>query len=347
MARVGLVDSPRFDDHQTADCPERPARLPAIRRELDAQGLLDRLIAIAPTAVDPALLTLVHDGGYAAHVDAFCAAGGGQIDDGDTFVGSESAGIARLAAGGAVAAVERVMAGDLDRAFALVRPPGHHALRDQAMGFCLFNNVALMAERARQLGARRVMILDWDVHHANGTQEAFADRDDVLVVSWQQDKLWPFSGTMAEIGKGAGSGYTVNLPMPPGAGDAAYLQTWREVIRPLMDRFRPEMILLSAGFDAHWQDPLAQIQLTGSGYARMAQELMGLAGVHTGGKVVGVLEGGYDLQGLSLSAAATIRQFLDADGQAIDPLGEGPQGQVDSVDEMIRSFQQSHPLFRA
>jgi acetoin utilization deacetylase AcuC-like enzyme len=344
VTRVGLVDSPRFDAHLTGECPERPARLPAIRRTLDEQGLLDRLTAIAPADVDLSLLALVHDGAYVAHVDAFCAAGGGVIDDGDTVVGAESASIARLAAGGAVAAVEAVMAGKVDRAFALVRPPGHHALRDQAMGFCLFNNVALMAERARQLGAQRVMILDWDVHHANGTQAAFADRNDVMVLSWQQDKIWPYSGLLSETGTGAGTGYTLNLPMPSGAGDGAYLQTWREVVTPVMARFRPDLLLLSAGFDAHWQDPLAQIQLTVSGYARMAKQLVELAQTYTGGKLVAVLEGGYDLDGLRLSAAATIRQLLDADGSAVDPLGETPHGSIAQVDDLVREIRQAHPL---
>lgn len=347
MARVGLVDSPEYDAHLTASCPERPARLPAIRRALDEQGLLDQLTAVAPQPVDPSLLALVHGASYTAHVDAFCAAGGGMIDDGDTFVSVASAGVARLAAGGAVAAVERVMAGDLDRAFALVRPPGHHALRDQAMGFCLFNNVALMAERARQLGADRVVILDWDVHHANGTQEAFAERDDVLVVSWQQEHIWPYSGAVGDIGTGRGTGYSLNLPMPAGAGDEAYLQTWRQVITPLLATYQPDLILLSAGFDAHWQDPLAQVQLTAGGYARMAKVLMELADEHTGGKVVAVLEGGYDLQGLSLSATATIRQFLDPDGRAVDPLGASPDGQLADVSPLIRALGASHPLLRS
>jgi acetoin utilization deacetylase AcuC-like enzyme len=346
MARVGLVDSARFDRHRTASCPERPERLPAIRRTLAEQGLLDRLTAIEPRAVDPALLALVHDGAYAAHVDAFCAQGGGVIDDGDTVVSDESAAIARLAAGGAVAAVEAVMAGDVDRAFALVRPPGHHALRAQAMGFCLFNNVALMAERARQMGAQRVMILDWDVHHANGTQEAFAERDDVFVVSWQQERIWPYSGLLTEVGSGVGTGYTLNLPMPAGSGDAAYAQSWSEVITPLLARYQPDFILLSAGFDAHWQDPLAQIQLTASGYARMAKTLVELAGTYTNGKLVAVLEGGYDLEGLRLSAAATIRQLLDADGLAVDSLGESPNGTVGEVDGLIRALHQGHPLLR-
>lgn len=344
MARVGLVDSPRFDRHDPGPGrPEQVNRLPAIRRALDEQGLLERLVAVEPRPVDRTLLERIHQPAYVQRVDEFCAAGGGMIDDGDTMVGAESASVAHLAAGGAVAAVEAVMAGDLDRAFALVRPPGHHALADAAMGFCLFNNVAVMAERARQLGAGRVLILDWDVHHGNGTEALFAERDDVLVVSWHQQPLWPHTGAVADQGQGQGLGYTMNLPMPKGAGDKAYWQTWREVIVPLARGYRPDLILLSAGFDAHWRDPLAEIQLSVPGYARMAQALVELADDVAGGRLVGVLEGGYDLPALAHAAAATVRQFLEADGQAVDPFGPPEQGALDEVTDLIGLLQRTHP----
>ncbi|MBC7541385.1 MAG: histone deacetylase [Candidatus Sericytochromatia bacterium] len=346
MARVGLVDSPRFEDHLTAECPERPARVPAIRRTLDEQGLLDRLTSVSPGPVDGELLRRIHSDAYVQEVLRFCAEGGGLLDDGDTIVSTASAEVAMLAAGGGVAAVEQVMSGTLDRAFALVRPPGHHAMPDRAMGFCLFNNVALMAERARQLGARRVMILDWDVHHANGTQAAFADRDDVFVLSWHQSGLWPYSGAVSEEGTGAGTGTTLNLPMTRGSGDAAYWQTWQELVVPAAERFQPDLLLLSAGFDAHWRDPLADIQLSVPGYARMAQALVTLAESLTQGRLVAVLEGGYDLQGLRHAAAATIRQLLDADGTAIDPLGLSPRGTVKEADNLIRTVRTQHAWFR-
>ena len=218
-----------------------------------------------------------------------------------------------LAAGATVAATTAVVRREAACAFVPVRPPGHHAEEERSMGFCLFNNVAIAAAHARaELGCERVLIVDWDVHHGNGTQWAFYDRRDVLFFSVHQFPLYPGSGWVDQVGQGAGLGHTINVPLPPGCGDAEYDAVFREILLPAADAYRPDLVLVSAGFDPHRDDPLASMDVSDEGFARMTATVLSLAEAHAGGRVVLVLEGGYDLAALGRSARRCVEVLIGA-----------------------------------
>jgi acetoin utilization deacetylase AcuC-like enzyme len=307
--RVGIYDSPVYREHDAgAGHPERPERLDAIRLGLLDADLEGRLESIAPRDASREELERVHT---AAHVDAVAATAGRTVRfDADTQAGPRSYAAALLAAGAACDAVDRVLDGALDRAFCVVRPPGHHAEAARAMGFCLFNNVAVAAAQALARGLTRVLILDFDVHHGNGTQEIFAADRRVLYVSSHAWPFYPGTGALQEVGEGEGRGFTVNLPMPMGCGDGEYAHLYREVVVPIGRAFDPELVLVSAGFDAHAGDPLAGMRVTAPGYAELAAACLETASGAAAGRAVFVLEGGYDLDGLGGAAAAVAGQLL-------------------------------------
>jgi acetoin utilization deacetylase AcuC-like enzyme len=298
---VALVTHADYARHLTGPGhPERPARLRAIREALPAEAWEAHLRYVDPDPVDPHLLTTVHADRYVEQIRVLATGGGGRLDV-DTVVSPASFDVAQLAAGAAVAAVRDAMP-SRGRAFALIRPPGHHAGPAYGMGFCLFNNAACAAEAALALGARRVCIVDWDVHHGNGTQDLFYRRADVLVCSLHQEDWYPGTGALEETGVGEGAGFTVNVPLPAGTGDQGYTHAFEEVVLPLLDASRPDLLLLSAGYDAHHADPLGGMRLTEAGYAALTRMLL----AHHSGPLVAVLEGGYDLTALGRSVAATL-----------------------------------------
>lgn len=337
---VAYVYDPRHSDHQERGHPERPERLIALWQVLQASGLLPLMTPIEATPVDPALLHRIHDRHHIEAVKAASQAGGGHLDS-DTYITAHSYEIALLAAGGAVNATEAVLSGKARAAFTLLRPPGHHALSNRGMGFCLFNHIALAAQHALERGLERILIIDYDAHHGNGTQEIFYPRADVLYFSTHQYPWYPGSGHWRERGEGPGEGYTVNVPLPAGIGDQGYLRVFREILSPLAERYRPQLILVSAGYDAHWRDPLAQMRLSARGFAELAIAILDLAGWHCDGKCVFVLEGGYDLDALSASALATFAVLLERPVQ--DPLGEVAPAET-PLDQLIADVQQAHHL---
>lgn len=312
---TGLIYDPAFLEHDTGpNHPERPDRLRAIVQQLQAQGLWDRLLPLAFEPADDARLSRLHTADYIQRITAACAASKPYIDTVDSAICVESDAIARLAVGGVLRAVSAVMAGEVDNAFCAVRPPGHHAEADRSMGFCLYGNVALAAESLiADHGLERVAIIDFDVHHGNGTQHLLEDRSDVLFVSVHQSpaSCYPGTGSASETGTGAGQGFTLNVPMEPGGGDAEYFKVFDEIIVPRLDEFAPQFLLISAGFDAAAADPLAQMSVSTSGFAGMTQRLLGVASRHAAGRVVSVLEGGYDLDALSAGVAAHVGLLLD------------------------------------
>lgn len=316
-SRTALLRSAAFLGHETGTHPENPRRLPAIDGELTHQGLLaDRPeIAFRPATIEQ--IERVHDSAYVDLLERATAAGGGWLDA-DTLLAPDSLGVARLAAGAAVAAVDAVLDGAVERAFALVRPPGHHATPNRGMGFCLLNSVAIAAEQARWRGLERVAILDWDVHHGNGTQDAFWSTDRVLFCSLHQSPLYPDTGAASERGEGAGAGYTLNRPLPPNTDDATYLAVVDAEVMPALLAYRPELVIVSAGFDAHAADPLAGLRLTEEGFAGLAHRALDLADRCAGGRLVLVLEGGYDPAALGRSVAAVVRA-LDGLSDASEP----------------------------
>jgi acetoin utilization deacetylase AcuC-like enzyme len=292
-----LIASERFAEHQTPPGhPERPERaevMTVVAREWRERGGA----VAAPVAATPEQLARVHDRDYLLAIGA--TSGRAVALDTDTYTSPESHEIALLAAGAAVDAVERALEGPGQRGLALVRPPGHHAERDRAMGFCLYNNVAVAAAHARARGAARVAIVDFDVHHGNGTQHIFERDPSVLYVSLHQSPFYPGTGSAWEIGVGSGAGTTVNVPMEAGAVDEDYRVAFADLVIPVIRQFEPSLLLVSAGFDAHERDPLASMRLTTPAFSAMTSELRLVADECCEGRIVAVTEGGYDLRVLA------------------------------------------------
>jgi acetoin utilization deacetylase AcuC-like enzyme len=323
---VAFISSPRFVEHDTGPHhPERPDRIRAIHRAVRAAGLIDspdpfpdfeldlgkmppapfKLIEVEPAPADERWINLVHSPQYVQHVRRVAESGGGVLDQGDTRIGAQSYDIALLSLGGVLTACDWVMAApNRRRAFTAGRPPGHHAEPDRPMGFCLFSNIAIGARYLQKKhGIQRIAIVDFDVHHGNGTQAVFDADPSVFFVSMHEDPrvCYPGSGYEWETGVGAGVGYTMNVPFPPRATDDDYLEALQRRILPVLDTFAPEVLMISAGFDAHLDDPLASVELSEAGFAGMTRQLVAFADRHCNGRIVSVLEGGYHLRALGRS----------------------------------------------
>jgi acetoin utilization deacetylase AcuC-like enzyme len=301
--------------HDTGSHPEQPARIIAIEHELERRGWMG-FVRLSSPAVDRSVLTAVHSEAYVASIEGASARGGAQLDL-DTVVSPGSFEAAEHAAGGAVRLVDLLLEGSAPTGFSAHRPPGHHALAARGMGFCLFNNIAIAAQHALDAhGLERVMILDWDVHHGNGTNDTFHASDRVLVLSIHQSPLYPGTGPARDVGEGAGQGFTVNLPVPVGSGDTVYRSLVDHVAVPLARAFAPQLVLISAGYDAHREDPLADCDVTDDGFAAMARS-MRRVGDELRVPVGAVLEGGYALDALARSVAGTLEALAAApDGMA-------------------------------
>jgi acetoin utilization deacetylase AcuC-like enzyme len=299
---VLLATHPEFAEHlATRRHPESPARLEAVLAGIRRSPVADAVTAVSPEPASRADLERVHPASLLDELERFCESGGGRIDA-DTAVGDGSWPAALRAAGAGIDAVGRLERGEGDAAFLAVRPPGHHALAARPMGFCLLNNVAVTAAHLADRG-ERVLIVDWDAHHGNGTQDIFYEDPRVLYVSLHQWPLYPGTGRMEERGSGPGNGATFNLPMPPGADGDAYRAALDDVVTPLAEAFAPTWVLVSAGFDAHRADPLTDLDLTAGDYADLTARVVRLA---PAGRRIAFLEGGYDLDALALSAGATV-----------------------------------------
>ncbi|MBI3957994.1 MAG: histone deacetylase [Chloroflexi bacterium] len=329
---TALVYDPFNLQHTFPHHPEHSGRLEGTWHLLEADGILERLLRVESRPAPIEAITAVHTAYYVEQLEKMSSRGRGKVDP-DTYVVEATWQASLLAAGGLLGVTDAVLTGQAGNGFALVRPPGHHARPHTGMGFCLLGNVAIAARHAQKVhGAGRVLIVDFDVHHGNGSQEMFWDDPSVLVFNTHQYPYYPGSGALDEIGAGSGQGYTVNLPLPPGVGDAGYLAAFRQVLVPVARRFQQDVILLSAGFDAHWMDPLANERLSVAGYAALIGELMALADELCGGRLVGVLEGGYNLDVLPHCVLTTLRT-LNADPAGVsDPFGPAPGRETDVRD---------------
>ena len=314
MGKTGLIYDPRYLEHDMgAGHPESPNRLRAIMQRLEQTGLAARLTRIEPRKAEDEWVTQVHRPGYVATLNEKAPASGRLSLDADTSMSPGSLTAAYLAAGGALAGVDAIMAGQVQQVFCAVRPPGHHAEAGRAMGFCLFNNVAIAARYAqKRYGLQRVLIVDWDVHHGNGTQHSFEADPSVLFFSTHQYPHYPGTGRATERGNGSAEGYTINVPMEAGEGDEEYRAVFRKVLIPAADAFKPDLVIISAGFDAHRDDPLASMALTEEGYADLTALVTGIAMRHCQGRLLSSLEGGYHLPALAASVQRHIQALVDA-----------------------------------
>lgn len=305
-----LYDDPIFLKHETGPHPECGARLECITAHLQATGLAARCGRAVWAPVDRQTLTRVHHRGYVESVERFAARGGGYIER-DTVASRDSFDVALSAAGAVVDAVQRVLRGEDTQALCLVRPPGHHAVERSAMGFCLFNNVAIAARAALvEQELDRVLIVDWDVHHCNGTQATFWEDEQVGVLSIHRSPFFPGTGDEDETGAGPGLGATRNLPVEYGTRREEYRERFAGALESFADRIRPQLVLISAGFDTHVEDPVGSLGLEDEDFARLTDMVLNVADVHAGGRVVSVLEGGYNLQVLPGSVATHLTTML-------------------------------------
>jgi acetoin utilization deacetylase AcuC-like enzyme len=304
-SRAAIFRSEVFRAHDTGAHPENAGRLVAIDAALEQLDLLRDRPDVPFTAASDEALARVHDPRYIEGLREFAAQGGGWLDA-DTAVSPASFDVAALAAGAGIAAVDASLEARARRGFVLARPPGHHATPTRGMGFCLFNTAAVATRHALSRGLERVLIVDWDVHHGNGTQEVFYDTDEVLYCSLHQWPHYPGTGSADERGRGRGEGYTINVPLAAGAGDETYLEVFDRLILPAARAYQPQLVLISAGFDAHAGDPLASMRLSTPVFGAFTRRLLEVADRDAEGRLVAVLEGGYDPQALAESVVATL-----------------------------------------
>lgn len=339
---IAYVYNPIYLAHDKPTHPENARRLRHTMRTLEDEGMLARLTPLSPRPATEDELERVHTPTHIQAVKTIAQAGGGHLDP-DTYVAPRSFDAALMAAGGLIRAVEAVIAGEIEKAFALVRPPGHHATPNQGMGFCLFNNVAIAARAAlTEADVERALIVDFDVHHGNGVQDIFINDADVFYASTHQYPYYPGTGRRDETGHGDGQGSVLNVPLPPQVGDEGYRRIFQELLRPLVERFRPDLVLVSAGYDAHWSDPLAHMNLSLSGYAQLARELVCIANDLCDGRLVFTLEGGYALDVLAYGVLNTFYAMLGEE-TVVDPLGPSPRREQ-SIDALISQLKEIHHL---
>lgn len=327
MAQTGIIKDDRYMDHVADEYhPESHRRLEVLYKMLQDPDMSGKFLQVEPRMATQGELELIHVPGYIQLVASTANRSYTMLDP-DTYACAKSYETAKLAAGGVLKAVDKVLGGELDNAFALIRPPGHHAESNRAMGFCLFNNVAIAAGYAiKTHKLKKALIIDWDLHHGNGTQHSFYERADILYFSTHQFPYYPGTGNIHETGSGAGKGFTVNVPLSQGPGDAEYMQVFEEILEPIAVEFNPDIIFVSAGFDIYYRDPLGGMQVTPQGFSNLARIVLEFAQATCKGKVIFVLEGGYHLDGLRDSVKEVLQTMR---GDIL------PQGRNEEIREKV------------
>jgi acetoin utilization deacetylase AcuC-like enzyme len=336
---------PRYPQHHYPGHPEHAGRIHAVWQQLEQSGLAAKMQPFTPQPVTNDMILSVHTQDYLNILQWISTSNQHHIRlDADTYALPQSPEIARLAAGGVVCAVDAVLGGQATNALAAVRPPGHHAMPDHAMGFCLLGNVAIAARHAQRMyHLERIMIVDFDVHHGNGTQAMFHDDHTVLFISTHQFPFYPGTGALTETGTGQAQGFTINIPLSAGYGDQGYAAIFEHIVWPAAARFRPQLILVSAGFDAHWNDPLAMMRLSLAGYAHLTRELIHMAHILCEGKIVFALEGGYNLDALGHGVRNIAAALLGLD-EISDPLGTDTGTKEPDIQPLIAQITSLHQL---
>jgi len=349
--KTGIVKDQRYLLHDAGSGhPESPQRLQETYGMLESADMAGKFIEIIPRYATHDEIAMIHDPSY---VDMVAGTAGKSFValDPDTTTTAESYGVAKLAVGGLFSAIDSVMSGDVDNAFALIRPPGHHAGSGNAAGFCIFNNVAIGAMHAMaQYKVQKILIVDWDLHHGNGTQEQFYGNKNVLYFSTHQYPYYPGTGALEEIGAGSGIGYTVNVPLRTGMNNGHYVKLYRKLLCPIAMKFNPELVLVSAGFDPYYLDPLGGMKVTPAGFAHLTRILMDIADHCCGGKLVVTLEGGYHLAGLAESVKAVLLEMRDdtrTSEQELAMLEEQADSRIDPlIKKVMDQFDPIWQVFR-
>jgi acetoin utilization deacetylase AcuC-like enzyme len=342
---TAYITHPRYNEHRVLgyEHVENPKRLLSVWDVMEQAKLTEKLKPLEPLLATREMLRAIHTENLIARLERLSQEPRLTMIDQDTYALPISYEIARLSAGGVVRAVQAVVNGEADNALTATRPPGHHATPDRSMGFCLLSNIAIGAQYALdQLGLERVLIVDYDVHHGNGTQDVFYNDDRVLFLSTHQYPFYPMTGTLRETGAHQGLGYTVNVALPSNVGDKGYAQVYESIVWKVARRYQPQLILVSAGFDAHWVDRMGQMRLTLNGYAHLTRELMRMADELCGGKIVFVMEGGYDLTALG-HGVRNIAHALLREDVISDPYGEAG-GKDPDIGGVIEQVQKIHAL---
>ncbi len=336
--KIGIVKDKRYMNHKPPmHHPESPSRLEVIYGLIDGWSeLLDNSMLIEPEYADIELVETVHDRSYIERIKEACKGSYSMLDP-DTYTSSESFGIALLAVGGAKNAIDAIMRREVGPSFAFIRPPGHHAERSKAMGFCLFNNIAIAAKYIiSEYNLSPILIVDWDLHHGNGTQHAFYSSNKVLYFSTHQFPYYPGTGDYDEIGEGEGVGYTVNVPMPGGQGDAEYLEVYEKILKPIAKELKPKFVLVSAGFDPHMDDPLGSMRLSGKGFGKLTSSLIDVANESADGRILFLLEGGYSPSGLKDGVSNVLKAMM---GQNVGKIDKEPSSSINLIIEKVKDVQ--------
>ena len=342
MVKTGIVRDPRYLQHITSEYhPENHRRLEVIYEMLNDEDMLGKYEDIQPRLATEEELELIHVPEYISRVAATEGISHVMLDP-DTQTSPKSYEAARLAVGGVLESIDGIMAGDIQNGFALVRPPGHHAESDRGMGFCLFNNVAVGAQYAiTKHSLDRILIVDWDLHHGNGTQNTFYNTPNVLYFSTHQFPYYPGTGSLSETGSGNGQGFTVNVPLSGGQGDEDYAQIFKKILHPICCQYKPQFIIVSAGFDTYFQDPLGSMKITPRGFAELTQSLLEISHINCADRILFVLEGGYHLDGLRESVKVVLKQLMGESSLSTTETPEKPHGSqyIDSLIHRVADVQ--------